>query len=474
MSHPWGTPLERDDHPPLVRSDDRGRGPLKERIDRDVRRRPGLLIVYGFAAAVVVGTLMLLLPASSAGRSATPLEALFTATSAVCVTGLIVVDTATHWTGFGQVVILVLIQVGGLGIMTLATLLGVLISRRLGLQSRLVAAASTRNVGLGDLRSVLLGVARATLVIEGVTAALLTVRFVVGYDMPFGEALWHGLFHSVSAFNNAGFALYTDNLMPFVADAWICLPVAAAVILGGLGFPVLFELHRQHRRPERWSIHTKITLLMTSVLLLGGWVFMLLTEWNNPATLGALSTPGKLLAGFFQGTMPRTAGFNSVDTAAMGDGTLLGTDVLMFIGGAPAGTAGGIKVTTFAVLFIVIWSELRGDPDATIFDRRMTPAVQRQALSVALLSVAAVIVPTLVITTTSEFTVGESLFEVVSAFATVGLSTGITDDLSPGHQVLLILLMFIGRLGPVSLGAALAVRERQRLFRMPEGAPIVG
>ena len=254
----------------------------------------------------------------------------------------------------------------------------------------------------------------------------------------------------------------------------MCLPIAAAVVLGGLGFPVLFELRRQHRRPRRWSMHTKLTLIMTGVLLLGGWAFMLATEWNNPDTLGALSTPGKLLTGFFQGVMPRTAGFNSVDTAAMSDGTLLGTVVLMFIGGAPAGTAGGIKVTTFAVLLLVIWSELRGDPDVTVFDRRMTSGVQRQALSVALLSVAAVIVPTVIITTTSAFAVDEVLFEVVSAFATVGLSAGITDDLSPAHQLLLVALMFVGRLGPVALGAALAVRERQRLFRLPEGAPIVG
>ena len=445
-----------------------------ESIDRGLRRRPGALVVIGFAGAVVVGTVLLLLPAASAGRPASVLEALFTATSAVCVTGLVVVDTATHWSGFGQALILALIQIGGLGIMTLATLLGLLVSRKLGLQSRMVAAVSTRSIGMGDLRGVLMGVARATLVFEGATAAILTARFAVGYDLPFGQALWHGVFHAISAFNNAGFALYSDNLVQFVADPWICLPIAGAVILGGLGFPVLFEIRRQHRRPKKWSIHTRITLLMTAVLLGVGWVFMLLTEWSNPATLGRLSLPGKLLAGFFQGAMPRTAGFNSVDTAAMGDGTLLGADILMFIGGGSAGTAGGIKVTTFAVLLFVIWSELRGDSDATIFDRRMTSGIERQALSVALLSVAVVIVPTVVITTTSVFPVDEVLFEVVSAFATVGLSTGITDDLGPVHQLMLIALMFIGRLGPVSLGAALAVRERQRLFRLPEGAPIVG
>ncbi|WP_307844663.1 TrkH family potassium uptake protein [Actinotalea solisilvae] len=448
-------------------------GGLLRRLVPGMRRRAGLLVVAGFAGAVVVGTLLLLVPAT-ATRPTTVLEALFTATSAVCVTGLVVVDTATHWTPLGQVVVLLLIQAGGLGIMTLATLLGLVIQRRLGLGSRLVAAASTRSVGTGEVRSVLLGVARVTAVCEAVVAALLTVRFAVAYDMPFGTAVWQGVFHAVSAFSNAGFGLYSDSLVPFVADPWICLPLVGAVVVGGLGFPVLFELRREHRRPRRWSIHTKITMLMTAVLLLGGWLFMLAAEWSNPATLGPLSTPGKLLAGFVAGAMPRTAGFNSVDVGAMDDGTLLGTGVLMFIGGGSAGTAGGIKVTTFAVLLVVIWSELRGDPDATILDRRMTPAVQRQALAVALLSVAAVIIPTLVMTATSDLSLDEVLFEVVSALATVGLSTGITAELAPAHQLLLVALMFVGRLGPVSLGAALAVRERQRLFRLPEGAPLVG
>lgn len=457
----------------VLREDHVAHHPLGRRLDQWMRRRPGLLVVAGFAGAILVGTLLLLLPAT-ATRPTTVLEALFTATSAVCVTGLVVVDTATHWTPLGQVVVLLLIQAGGLGIMTLATLLGLVIQRRLGLGSRLVAAASTRSVGTGDVRSVLLGVARVTLLVEGVVAALLAVRFAAAYDMTLGTALWQGVFHSVSAFNNAGFGLYSDNLVPFVVDPWVCLPLVVAVVVGGLGFPVLFELRREHRRPRRWSIHTRITLLMTGALLVGGWAFMLAAEWGNPATLGPLSTPGKLLAGFVAGVMPRTAGFNSLDIGAMDDGTLLGTDVLMFIGGGSAGTAGGIKVTTFAVLLVVIWSELRGDPDATILDRRMTPAIQRQALAVALLSVAAVIVPTVVITATSDLSLDQTLFEVVSAFATVGLSTGITADLAPWHQLLLVALMFAGRLGPVSLGAALAVRERQRLFRLPEGAPLVG
>jgi trk system potassium uptake protein len=430
-------------------------------LQRNIRTRPGRLVVLGFAGAITVGTLLLALPVASAGRTATPLEALFTATSAVCVTGLVVVDTATHWSAFGQGVILALVQVGGFGIMTMASLLGLLIYRRLGLQTRLLAAVATRSGGLGDVRGLLLAVARLTLVVEGITAALLTARFVVGYDEPFLRATWLGVFHAVSAFNNAGFALYSDNLMPFVSDAWICLPVVAAVVLGGIGFPVLFEL-RRHRRWRLWSLHTRLTLLMTTVLLVGGTGFMLLAEWRNPETMGELSPAARFLAAFVHGVMPRTAGFNTLDVSQMSTGTWLGTDVLMFIGGGSASTAGGIKVTTFALLLCVIWSELRGDPDVNVFDRRVPTAVQRQALAVALLSVAAVVAGTLVITMTSNLPEDRVLFEVVSAFSTVGLSTGITPELAPGHQGVVVALMFVGRLGPVALGTALALRDRQR------------
>ncbi|MBI9113679.1 TrkH family potassium uptake protein [Sanguibacter sp. YZGR15] len=448
--------------------------PTKDRAAGAFRRRPGKLVALGFAAAIGIGTLLLLLPVSSAGRGATVVEALFTATSAVCVTGLVVVDTATHWSGFGQVVILLLIQVGGFGIMTLASLLGLLISRRMGLRTRLVTASATRSVGLGDVRRVLLAIGIITAVAEGAAAVVLTGRYMVTYGEPLGRATWLGVFHSVSAFNNAGFALYSDGLMGFVTDPWISLTIVAAVVVGGIGFPVILELRRTGWTPRAWSLHTKITMLMTGVLLVGGGAFVTVAEWSNPATLGPLDVRGKLLAGFFQGAMTRTAGFNSVDTAGMNNGTWLGSDVLMFIGGGSGGTAGGIKVTTFAVLLVVIWAELRGDPDAVFFDRRIAPAAQRQALSVALLSVAAVIVPTIVITSTSQFSLDQVLYEVVSAFATVGLSTGITADLADWHQILLVLLMFAGRLGPVALGTALALRDKQRLFRHPESAPIVG
>lgn len=438
-------------------------------------RHPGQVVVAGFAAAILVGTGLLMIPFSRSGTgSAGFVEALFTSTSAVCVTGLTVVDTPTYWSGFGQAVILVLIQVGGFGIMTLASLLGLLVARRMGLRTRLTAAAETRSGGIGDVRRVLIGVAIISLTVESVTAVVLTARFALAYDQPPLRALYLGVFHAVSAFNNAGFGLYSDNLVGFATDPWICLPIAFAVMIGGIGFPVILELRRELRRPRRWSVHTKITLSVTAVLLVLSTAFVTASEWYNPRTLGAFDGPGRVLAGFFQAVILRTAGFNSLDIGAMKDTTWLGMDVFMFIGGGSAGTAGGIKVTTFALLFFVIWSEVRGETATTVFRRRMDTRAQRQALTVALLSVAAVVCGTIVLAEITDLSTDQVLFESVSAFATVGLTTGITPGLPAPGQLILIVLMFLGRLGPVTLVSALALRESQRRYQLPEGRPIVG
>ena len=438
-------------------------------------RHPAQVIVTAFAAAVMVGTVLLMLPVARQGSGGAPLlTALFTSTSAVCVTGLITVDTPTYWSGFGQGVILSLIQIGGFGIMTLASLVALLLSRRMGLRSRMTAAAETKSLGLGDVRSILIGVARVSLLFEALTAVLLTGRFVVGYDEPWGRATYHGVFHAVSAFNNAGFALYSDSLTGFVSDPWICLPVALAVIIGGLGFPVLLELRRNFSSPNRWSLHTRLTLGTSAALLGVGTVFITATEWSNPGTLGPLSTPGRLLAGFFQAVMPRTAGFNSLDYGQMHDGTLLATDALMFIGGGSAGTAGGIKVTTFILLFFVIYAEVRGERDVNAIDRRIGERVQRQALTVALLAIGLVMTATLFLLEITDLRTDQVLFETVSAFATVGLSTGITPHIPAAGQIALVLLMFVGRLGPITLVSALALREKQLRYTLPEGRPLIG
>lgn len=436
---------------------------------------PARAVVIGFGGAIGVVTALLLLPVASEPDGGAPLiTALFTATSAVCVTGHVVVDTPSYWSAFGEGTILVGIQVGGLGIMTLASIVGLLIARRMGLRTRLFAQAETKALGLGEVRTVIINVVRISLLMEAVTFAFLFPRFWLGYDESPGRAAYLALFHSVSAFNNAGFSLWDDNLERFVADPFICLPIAAAVIAGGLGFPVWLELRRHFLTPRRWTLHTRMTLTATVALLVLGSVFVTANEWSNPETLGALDPPARLLAGFFHGVMPRTAGFNTLDVGAMSDGTLLGTVVLMFIGGGSAGTAGGIKVTTFVLLFYVIWAEVNGEPEVRAFDRRINPRVIRQALTVALLSVATVIAGTIALLELHAASTRDALFEVTSAFGTVGLSTGITPDLPPGGQVLLVVLMFVGRLGPITLVSALALRERHRQFTPPEGRPLIG
>lgn len=447
------------------------------RHDHPVRgglQHPARLVPLVFLVAVAVGTALLLLPAARRGPAgAPPLVALFTATGSL--TGaLAVVDTGTYWSPFGQVLVLALIQVGGLGIMTLATLLGLIASRRgIGVRSRLLARAETPTLALGDVRSVLWLVVLATAVVEGAVAAVLIGRFRFGYHEPWDTAAWHGIFHAVSGFTNAGFALYPDNLIRFRTDGWIMLPIAAAILVGALGFPVLAELRRELRQPARWSTHTRLTLFGTAVLLVAGTLALLAMEWTNPATLGGLGGPGKLLAGFFLAVTPR-AGFNNIDYAAARPESLLGTDVLMFIGGGSAGTAGGIKVTTFFLLAFAIRAEVRGESDVVVFHRRVGAAVLRQALAVALLGVAAVAAGTLALLLLTEHSLDRVLLEAVSAFATCGLSTGITGTLPPAGQLVLVILMLVGRVGTITVATALALRSRPRQYRLPEERPIVG
>ena len=438
-------------------------------------RHPAQLVPLAFLIGVTVGTALLALPVARSGPGgASGLEAVFTATSAICVTGLAVVDTPTYWSGFGEGVILVLIQIGGFGIMTLASLLSLLVARRLGLRTRLTAQAETRTLGLGDVRRVLIGVALFSLAFEAVAAVILTLRLATTYDESLCEAVYQGVFHAVSAFNNAGFALYSDNLIGFATDPVISITIAVAVIAGGLGFPVLFELRRELVSPSTWTLHTRIVVWMTLILLVAGTAAVTAFEWSNPETLGPLSVGGKLLAGFFQSVQPRTAGFNSLDYSEMNETTWLVTDVLMFIGGGPAGTAGGVKVTTVAVLAFIVVAEVRGDPAVHVHNRRLPAGAQRQAVSVVALALAVVAASTLALLAMSGENLDRVLFETISAFSTVGLSTGITADLPPEGKWLLIVLMFVGRVGTIALASALALRGRPILYRLPEERPILG
>lgn len=442
---------------------------------RSSLQHPARLVPLAFLAAIAIGTALLLLPVARVGPGGADfITALFTATSAVCVTGLIVVDTPTYWTPFGQAVILALIQIGGFGIMTGSTLLGVLISRRLGLRTRIIAQAETRTLDLGDVTGVLRLIFVVTLLVELFIWALLALRLHWTYGEPLPVAIWNGLFHAISAYNNAGFSTYSDSLMGF-ADDWLFLgPIMLAVIVGGIGFPVLADLKRRLWQPSKWSVHTKITLLGTVVLIVVGTLTVLAYESAAEGTLTLVSLPERLLDALFHSVMTRTAGFNSVDIGALRTETLVVTDMLMFIGGGSAGTAGGIKVSTVFILALAVWAEIRGETDTTAFHRRFSTDVLRQALTLIVLASIAIALATLHLLSVTSFPLEQVLFETISAFATVGLSTGITGSLPPSAELTLVALMFVGRVGTITVATGLALKRSQRPYRYPEERPIVG
>ena len=438
-------------------------------------RDPIRLIPVLFLALIAAGTILLSLPLATAdGTSAPLLVALFTSTSAVAVTGLIVTDTPVYWSGFGQGVILLLFQVGGFGIMTAATLFGLMAGRGFGLRERMATQVERSLLGGGDAAAVLRLVFAVTLIVEGITAAILALRFATAYDLPLPAALWHGLFHAVSAFNNAGFSSFSDSVMGFQADPFILVPIMVAVILAALGFPVMQDLRTHRLRWRRWSLHSRITVTGTIALLSLGFAAILAMEWSNPDTLGPMGAGAKALNAAFHAVMPRTAGFNSLDVGSFHDQTIMVNFFLMFIGGGSAGTAGGIKVTTFFVLFAIVLSETLRRRDAGLFQRRFGRAVERQALSVTVLAATLIFAATTYIASVSALPLGDILFECISAFATVGLSTGITADLPPSALLVLCALMFVGRVGTITVATALALGRRERPYRYPEENPIVG
>lgn len=436
---------------------------------------PGRWLIGAFAAAVALGTLLLSLPwASAAGRSTGFVTALFTATSAVCVNGLTVVDTGTHWSGFGQAVIIGLAQLGGFGMMTAASLLGLVVNRQMRLRSRLLLQAESRAPSLGEVRSLAWLVLGVTLAVQAAAALVLSLRWALGYERPWGEALAFGLFHAISSFNNAGFSTLPQGFVPHVGDGWLLTPLMAAALIGGLGFPVLHELLHRRRRAS-WSLHARLTLQLSLALTLGGALFLLAAEWHNPATLAPLALPEKLWAALFSAVATRSVGLNVIDTGALGTEALLAHHLLMFIGAGSAGTGGGVKVGTFAVLLLIVWSEVRGHRDVELAGRRIAGSVQRQALTVLVLSGLAVVLGTmLLIPLAPPARLEIVVFEVISAFCTVGLSTGLTAQLQAPGQLLLVLLMFVGRVGIVTLAATLALNAGRRDYRYPEEKPLVG
>lgn len=455
-----------------------GRASLAERwrdyVDRSARQSPARLALGVFALVIATFTVLLAAPwATTSGRPAPLVDAFFTATSATTVTGLVVVPTGTYWSTWGLVVILVAIKVGGLGVMTLASVLSLAVSRRVGLTQRLLVSSETHFTRLGEVGSLIRTVIVTSTSLEVGIALLLLPRFRLE-GQGWGAASWHAVFYAVSAFNNAGFVPTAEGLAPYASDWWVLLPIIVGVFIGSLGFPVILDVGRRLRRPRRWSLHSKLTITTSLVLLGAGSVLVAAFEWTNPGTFAPLSANGTALASLFAGVMPRSGGFSTVDISQMHEGTWLVMDALMFVGGGSASTAGGIKVTTLAVMMLAIVAEARGDPDVEAFGRRVPRGALQVAIAVVLVSATLVLVASLLLLALTGLRLDVVLFEVISAFATCGLSTGVTATLPATAKLVLAVLMFIGRTGTMTLAAALALRNRRRVIRYPEERPIIG
>lgn len=450
--------------------------------------RPAQIITLAFGFIVATGTTALSLPISRAdGKFGFDLNSMFTAVSALCVNGLTVQNTETFWTPFGHLAILLLIKVGGFGIMAFTALLALLVAHRMSLRTSIVSSEEHRALVSGDIRGALVRIALVGLAIETLATIILASQFVFSYGFKLGDALWYGIFHSVSAFNNAGMSLYGDNLMRFDADPIILLTLSLEVCLGSIGFPVLLEVGRhvykfiQDKRSKsrfstlmHWSLSTRIVLTGTLILILFGMIYLGLLEWNNPATLGPMPVWQKLLNIFVLSVMPRTAGFNSVDIGQMASESWLGMDILMFIGGGSGGTAGGLKIATMAVLIFIVLGEIRNSSAVNIGKRRLPRSVQRQALTLLFLYSFLLVWAVVVLNLITDFGTDELLFEASSALSATGLSTGITAQLPAGAQVLIMFLMFIGRVGPTLVASSLAVRIGKGFIQYPKERPTIG
>ena len=447
------------------------------------------LIAAAFTALILLGTFLLMMPISSKSGSVTNFfDALFTSTSAVTVTGLTTVDTATYWSTTGHVIIAFLIQIGGFGIIGFATLVGFLIEGRISLKSRISATSESSATKQPDVKTLLLNIAKLMMFFQLTLFVFLAVRMFSEYSYSLEKALSHGAFQAISAFNQAGFSLYTDSLMGFAGDGWIIFPVFVIATLAGFGFPVLAEIRDRlklklyvlfgkvadYTMPSQWSLNSRIILWASLFLLVVGAIGISISEWTNPATLGAMDPLQKIFASMFTSSMTRSTGLNVIDTAQMYTSTWLGMDILMFIGGASASTAGGIKIGTAVVLFYIVYTEIRGDAAVNVGNRRLPRSMQRQALTIVTLYSLVILGALFVLRFTTNFTLDELIFEIISATGTVGLSTGITADLPEHGKFLLSVLMLFGRLGPIVVATSLALRKTKRHYELPKERPLIG
>ena len=429
------------------------------------------VIALGFLIIIILGTLLLMLPVSSRdGRATSFLDALFTATSAGCVTGLVVVDTYTHWSLFGQIVIICLIQVGGLGFISIGIIIALLLGRRVSLRHRGLMQESVNTLQIGGMVRLTKKMIVGTLIFEGIGALILSIRFA--FIMNPARAVFYGIFHSVSAFCNAGFDLLGcygeyNSLCGFEGDWTINLTISALVIIGGLGFVVWDDISKNKLNIKRYRLHSKIVLAVTAFLLVAGTILFLIFEWNN--TMAGMNAPTRFLASFFSSVTPRTAGMNSVDTGALTPASKLLTMILMFIGGSPGSTSGGAKTTTLFVMVAYLWTTMRGKYGIDVFGRRLKEDVVRKAALVIGFNMLLFITGAMVIFALQpELGFSDVIFEVISGISTVGMTTGITRSLGTVSRIVIILLMYCGRIGSLSFALSFSENKRVVPLQQPE------
>lgn len=436
---------------------------------------PPKILSLGFMLLISIGTVLLCLPAASTGNRISLLDALFMATSATCVTGLAVIDTGTQLTTFGQIVLLTLFQIGGLGFVTMATLITLVLNKRISLKERILLQESMNQNSLQGIVLLIRRVLLYSLVIQLSGALILTSRFLG--DMPSGKALYYGLFHSISIFNNAGFDLFGDVHGPFsgltryAEDPIINITVMALIFLGGIGFIVLSDVIDFPKR-KRLTLHSKVVLSTSAILIVVGAVLFFWMELHY--TLKPLNSAGKVMASFLQAITPRSGGVTTIEIPLLRQSTQFLMIILMFIGAAPGSTGGGIKITTFAVLIIAVFTQIRGKQDVVLFRQRISKDTVYRAITMTLLSLLLIIFSTMLLSVTENATFLMVLFEAVSAFGTSGISMGLTTELTPVGKVLIIILMFIGRTGPLTLAYALKPKKSKQLYHYPEGNITIG
>lgn len=447
------------------------------------RFTPAQVLVLGFAGLILTGTFLLMLPeAQEVSLGLGFIDALFTATSAVCVTGLVVVDTATQFTTTGELIVLGLIQAGGLGIMTVSALMMLLMGRRISLKERLLMQEALGSFSIAGVVRLTRNIIVATVAIEGIGVLLLTLRWAG--EMGWARAAYWGLFHAISGFNNAGFDLTSSSLRPFASDPFVIIVISVLIMLGGIGFLVMEDVWKNRLRWERLTLHTRLVLQVTGLLIVAGTLLFLATESQNPETFGSMHWLDKLTNAYFASVTPRTAGFETVMTGKMLDVSLFITIILMFVGASPGGTGGGIKTTTFSMIALTIRATATGREDVHVMGRKLPRELIDKAVTIAAIAMGLIAIMTSLLLLTehtglsdpsSGFGFIDVLFEVTSAFGTVGLSTGLTPTLSDAGKLLITLVMFVGRVGPLTMAVALAQRAQAReTLHFPEDRVMIG